>query len=184
MNSRRDTAFTVELLGLFILLIMVITIVASVFVLSRSHSLEAGRLNEAVILAESAAEASSSAPDNEALEDRLYSMDNNAGHAVLTRGSNDDTGSWNAIYASIKGDDAKAEQFVICVTRSYPNGSPEERSDGGTYVEDTIEVYARDGSEPEDIGLLEPSSLGEPVYRLVTGTYFDADDRAEKGGRP
>ena len=34
MNNRKNTAFTVELLGLFILLIMVITIVASVFVLS------------------------------------------------------------------------------------------------------------------------------------------------------
>lgn len=184
MNIRKDTAFTVELLGLFILLIMVITIVSSVFVLSRSHSLEARRLNEAVILSESAAEAASSAPDNEALRDMLYSLDNNTGHAVLSRDSSDEKGSWNAIYASLKGDDAKAEQFIICVSRSYPYGSPEERSDGGTYAEDTIEVYARSGNEPEDIGLLEPSGLSEPVYTLVTGTYFGSDGHTEEGGRP
>jgi hypothetical protein len=183
MNNRKDTAFTVELLGLFILLIMVITIVASVFVLSRSHSLEARSLNEAVILAESAAEVSSTAPDNEALADRLYTMDNNTGHSVISRDSSDSSGSWNAIYASLKSASAKSDQYIICVTRSYPNGTPEERSDGGTYAEDTIVVYARNADDPEDIGLLEPSGLGEPIYTLVTGTYFGSDDYAKEGGR-
>ena len=183
MNNRKNTAFTVELLGLFILLIMVITIVASVFVLSRSHSLEAGRLNEAVILAENAAEVSSSAPDNEALRDRLKAMDNNTGKDVISRDSSDN-GSWNAVYASLKGDDSSAEQFIVCVTRSYPDGLPDERSDKGTYAEDKIEVYARGKSGPEDPGSLEPSALGEPVYTLVTGTYFDYEESAEKGGRP
>ena len=184
MNNRKNTAFTVELLGLFILLIMVITIVASVFVLSRSHSLEAGRLNEAVILAENAAEAASSAPDNNALEERLNAMDNNTGNAVVSKDNSSDPGSWNAVYASLKGDDAKAEQFVVCVTRSYPDGLPEERSDKGTYAEDKVEVYARGNSAPEDIGLLEPSELGEPIYTLVSGTHFDSEEIAEKGGRP
>ena len=180
MNSRKDTAFTVELLGLFILLIMVITIVASVFVLSRSHSLEAGRLNEAVILAESAAEVSSSAPDNESLADRLHDMDNNTGRSVISRESSEDTGSWNAVYASLDG----ADQYIICVTRSYPDGTPDERPDGGAYAQDTIEVYDRAAAYPEDIGLLQPSDLGEPIYTLVTGTYFGSDRFAEEGGRP
>lgn len=186
MNNRKDTAFTVELLGLFILLIMVITIVASVFVLSRSHSLEAGSLNEAVILAESAAEVSSSAADNESLADRLKTMDNNTGKSAVSRESSEVSGSWNAVYASLKGEGAGAGagQYIICVTRSYPNGTPEERPDGGTYAEDLIEVYVRGAADPEDIGLLEPSALGEPVYTLVTGTYFDADNYAEEGGRP
>ena len=184
MNNRKDTAFTVELLGLFILLIMVITIVASVFVLSRSHSLEAGSLNEAVILAESAAEVSSSAPDNEALADRLKTMDNNTGKSAVFRESSEASGSWNAVYASLKGEGAGASQYIICVTRSYPNGTPEERPDGGTYAEDLIEVYARGAADPEDIGLLDPSALGEPVYTLVTGIYFGPDNYAKEGGRP
>lgn len=182
MNNRKDTAFTVELLGLFILLIMVITIVASVFVLSRSHSLEARSLNEAVILAESAAEVSSSAPDNEVLADRLNTMDNNIGKSVVSRESSEASGSWNAVYASLK--DARSDQYIICVTRSYPNGTPEERPDGGTYAEDLIEVYARDTSDPDEIGMLEPSGLGEPVYTLIAGTYFGSDNYAKEGGRP
>lgn len=184
MNNRKNAAFTVELLGLFILLIMVITIVASVFVLSRSHSLEAGRLNEAVILAENAAEVASAAPDNEALKDRLYAMDNNTEHNVVSQESSEDAGSWNAIYASLNGADAKGNQYIICVTRSYPYGKSEKRSDGGTYAEDTIEVYARDKSDSEEIGLLQPSDLGEPIYKLLTGTYFGSDGKAEEGGRP
>lgn len=182
MNNRKNTAFTVELLGLFILLIMVITIVASVFVLSRSHSLEAGRLNEAVILAENAAEVSSTAPDNEALADRLKTIDNNFGHSVVSRDSSESSGSWNAIYASLK--DTKADKYIICVTRSYPNGTPGERSDGGTYAEDLIEVYACGTADPEGIGLLEPSELGEPIYTLVTGTYFGSYNYVKEGGRP
>ena len=182
MNNRKNTAFTVELLGLFILLIMVITIVASVFVLSRSHSLEAGRLNEAVILAENAAEVSSTAPDNETLADRLKTIENSYGHNVVSRDSSESSGSWNAVYASLK--DAKADQYIICVTRSYPNGTQEERSDGGTYAEDLIEVYARSTADPEEIGLLEPSELGEPIYTLVTGTYFGTDNYTKEGGRP
>lgn len=184
MNKRKDTAFTVELLGLFILLIMVITIVASLFVLSRAHSLEAGSLNEAVILAESTAEISSSAPDNEALAERLYAMDNNTGHSVVSRDSSDDPGSWNAVYASLNGAGGKADQYIICVTRRYPEGTPEERNDGGAYAEDTIEVYARSPFDPEDIGLLEPADLGNPIYILITGTYFGPESYTEEGGTP
>ena len=43
MRTGKDTAFTVELLGLFILLIMVITIISSVFVMSRAHSIREAR---------------------------------------------------------------------------------------------------------------------------------------------
>ena len=69
------------------------------------------------------------------------------------------------------------------MTRSYPQGTPDERSDGGAYAEDKVEVYAKSAAVPEDIGLLQPSDLGEPVYTLVTGTYFDSGDIAGKGGR-
>ncbi len=186
MKNRKDTAFTVELLGLFILLIMVITIASSVFVLSRSHSLEAGRLNEAVILAENTAEVSSAAPDNDALRDMLSRMYNNAGHSAVSHENSEDSGSWNAFFASIKGNDAVPDEglYLICVTRRYPEGTPEERPDGGAYAEDTIEVYAPGTADPENTGSLDPSGLGEPLYTLVTGTYFRSGGNAEEGGRP
>ena len=184
MNNRKDIAFTVELLGLFILLTMVITIVAGVFVMSRSHSLEAKQLNEAVILAQNAAEVSSAAPEDEALADMLHEMDNNKGQAVLQR-EGDEPGSWNALYATVKRDDSSAEeQYIICVTRKYPDGTFEERADRGAYAEDTIEVYAAGDNKAEDIGSLEPSDLKDPVYTLVSGTYFAPENYAQRGGRP
>ena len=179
MKNRKDTAFTVELLGLFILLITVITIVSAVFVMCRSHSLEAAQLNEAVILAQSAAEVSSDAPDDEALADSLHDMDNNTGHSVTSRVSSEEAGSWNAFFAAVKKD---GNAYIVCVTRRYPEGTPEERSDGGAYAEDTIEVYAADGFDAEDIGTLDPSALGEPIYTLVAGRYFTPDSYGGEGG--
>lgn len=185
MNNRKDTAFTVELLGLFILLIMVITITTSVFMLSRSHSLEAGQLNEAVILAENAAEVSSAAPDNAALHDMLSGLDNNTGHNIVSRETSEDAGSWNAFFASINGSGAGVDGdiYLICVTRRYPEGTPEERPDGGVYAEDTIEVFAPGTADPEDIGSLDPSASAEPLYTLVAGTYFGRGSYAGEGGR-
>ena len=183
--NRKDTAFTVELLGLFILLTAVITIVASVFVMSRSHSLEARQLNEAVILAQSTAEVSSAAPENDVLQDMLSEMDNNAGNNAISREGSEDAGSWNAFFASIKRGEARTDDglYLICVTRRYPAGTKEERPDGGAYAEDTIEVYAAGTADPENIGSLDPSGLGDPLYTLVTGTYFGPDSYGEEGGR-
>ena len=90
MRNRRDTAFTVELLGLFILLIAVITVISSVFVMSRAHSLQAKQLTEAVILAESAAETASAASDNDKLIDAIAGMDNSYDQAAV---SNESSGS-------------------------------------------------------------------------------------------
>lgn len=184
MRNRKDTAFTVELLGLFILLIAVITIISSVFVLSRSHSLEAKSLNEAVILAQNTAEAASAANDNEALMEKLEVMDNNAGSNVIQRTEDDVTGSWNAFFASIKRDGSvKDGLYIVCVTRRYPYGIREERADKGAYAEDTIEVYEAGQTAIDDIGSLDPSSLGKPLYTLVSGNYFGRDSYRGKGGR-
>lgn len=185
MKNRKDTAFTVELLGLFILLTMVITTVAGVFVMSRSHSLEAKRLNEAVILAQNAAEVSSAAPDDASLQDMLKDMDNNTGNTAAQREISGEEGSWNAIYASVKKDGASSDDlFIVCVTRRYPEGRPAERTDKGAYAEDTIEVYAAGTAGSDDLNSLEPSALRDPVYTLTSGTYFGSDSYTEEGGRP
>lgn len=185
MNNRKDTAFTVELLGLFIMLIVVITTVAGVFVMSRAHSLQAKQLNEAVILAQSTAEVSSAAPDDEALADMLHDLGNNTGHAVISRESSETAGSWNAFYAGMNGAaPADGESYIICVTRTYPDGTSEERADRGTYAVDTIEVYAAGGRDPGDIGSLQPTDLSGPVYTLTAGTYFGNNHFEGEGERP
>ncbi len=183
MRNRRDTAFTVELLGLFILLIAVITIVTSVFVLSRSHSLEAKSLNEAVILAQNTVETASAANDDDALTDKLEAMDNNAAHSVISQTADKESGSWNAFFASVRRNGSEKEGlYIVCVTRRYPYGTRAERSDKGTYAEDTIEVFEAGTAGAAEIGQLAPSALGEPLYTLVSGNYFGPDSYGEKGG--
>lgn len=176
--NRKNTASTVELLGLFILMTAMITVITGVFVMSRAHSLQARQLTEAVILADSAAETASAAPDSTALKDKLGAMDNNVdGDAASLEKGGDGSESF-AFRASIDPDDAKSV-YVITVTRTYPDGTRESRADGGEYAEDTINVYASDGLDPEK---LSAGGLGEPVYTLVSGTYFGHDDG--EGGRP
>ena len=183
MNKRKDTAFTVELLGLFILLIAVITIIASVFVMSRSHSLEAKSLNEAVIIAQNTAEVASAACDDAVLQDLLKEMDNNSGHSVVTRENSGGAGSWNAFFASVKKDvSGKDGRYIVCVTRTYPDGTPDERTGKGVYAENSIEVYEAGKVPADDLGQFDPSSQGAPIYTLVSGSYFGPESYGKKGG--
>lgn len=180
MNNRRNAAFTVELLGLFILLTAVITIVTGVFVMTRAHSLQAKQLTEAVILAENAAEVSSAAPDSGRLAGMLSGLDNSDGDSFILSENGDS--ATVAVYASMKAETSAGENvYLITVAREYPDGLPAERSDGGTYARDTISVFEAAGSRAE--GSADPESLGEPVYTLTAGTYFGPED-IEEGGRP
>ena len=183
MRTGKDTAFTVELLGLFILLIMVITIISSVFVMSRAHSIQARQLTEAVILAENTAEASSAAPDNDALENVITKLDNCIGHSCTSIETGESKGASVIYAASIKRDNKDTDDiFLIRVIREYNYGTPEERSDGGTYASDTIEVYDAGEKVPET-GSIDSSVLKDPLYTLTAGTYFSSEDVAKKGGR-
>ena len=181
MNKRKDTAFTVELLGLFILLIAVITIIASVFVMSRSHSLEAKSLNEAVIIAQNTAEVASAACDDAVLQDLLKEMDNNSGNSVVARENSGGAGSWNAFLASVKMD-GSGSRYIVCVTRTYPDGTPDEKAGKGVYAENSIEVYEAGKVPADDLGQFDPSSQGTPLYTLVSGSYFGPESYGKKGG--
>ena len=184
MRHRRDTAFTVELLGLFILLIVVITVISSVFVMSRAHSLQAKQLTEAVILAESAAETASAAPDNDKLVEAAAAMDNSYGHeAASTEGSGSD-GITVFIAASVERYDpsSDADTYLIRITRSYPDGTAASRPDKGVYAEDVIDVFEPGTADPAKLGEIGSVKLGEPLYTLSSGTYFEAEASSEKGG--
>ena len=184
MNSRKNTAFTVELLGLFILLTAVITIVTGVLVMTRAHSLHARQLTEAVILAQNAAEVSSAAADDNSLSDMLSSMDNGGGRKSfsLTDGEGNKV---LAVYASMKGAEGDKSDglYLITVKREYPGGTHEERADGGAYARDTVKVYAPEASAAGAGDSAASAASGEPLYSLVNGTWFDSGSYAE-GGQP
>lgn len=172
MDNRKNTAFTVELLGLFILLTAVITIVTGVFVMTRAHSLQARQLTEAVIIAENAAESASAAADNDALAEKLAAMDNTLGHRIEERRDGASDSSEVMLYASITGDGTSEQKriYTVRVTRTYPEGTASENTGKGVYAEDKIEVFEE--------------KAGEPIYTLVSGTFFGAENYGERGGRP
>ena len=175
MKAGKDTAFTVELLGLFILLIMVITIISSVFVMSRAHSLQARQLTEAVILAENTAEAASAAPDNDSLLDVASKLRNCIGHNAADKQSSEDPGTVVVFAASIDANQGESvdTDFIVRVTRHYS---------GGTYAEDIIEVFEAGSYGSDDIGTTDPSEFTDPVYTLTAGTYFGSKATGEEGG--
>jgi len=170
MNNRKNAAFTVELLGLFILLTAVITAVTGVFVMTRAQSLQARQLTEAVILAQNTAELCSAASSEESLPEVLSAMDNSGGRGCFTL---EDDGRL-AVYASMKGSAESAHDplYMITVSREYPEDSKE-------YARDTISVYSTDAEAGADFAGPPEHAGKKPVYTLVSGTFF-----GQEGGRP
>ena len=154
MKNRKSLALTVELLGLFILLLLVIVIITQVIVTSRAGSIRSRRLTQAVILAESTAEAASAAEDIDGLADIMDSMENIV--SVDKEGA-DMTGTVTAV-ARVALSNGSYDYYVIRTARE-----PSE-SASGVFVNNTIDVYLSEGEAAE------PS--GEAVYELSSGNYF------------
>ena len=173
--KKRNLTFTVELLGLFILLVMVITVITQVFVMSRSHSLEARQLTEAVILAENAAEISSGVQDREALTDRLAGQEGllRAEDAVYANVENEDR--FTLMYA-VQFDPDRDSYYVVSVDRTL------NRSDSGVLADDLISVYATDSGDAGPDGAFTPEANEEPVYTLNTSRFFESAQAVPAAG--
>ncbi|MBQ6388344.1 MAG: hypothetical protein IJH90_01775 [Mogibacterium sp.] len=154
MNNRKSIAFTVELLGLFILLILVIVMITQVFVLSRSRTIEARRLTQAVMIAQSTAEAASSEQELSLLSERMQSMDN-----VQSAECSDAGDSLNIVFDTDGKPDGK--DFCVVMHRTA------DEKGGSTYVSDSIEVY-----------YCVPGELGNMIYELDAGRHFTAEEVA------
>ena len=152
MNNKRSIAFTVELLGLFILLILVIVMITQVFVMSRARTIEARHLTQAVMMARSTAEAASSEHDLSLLAEKIKAMDN-----VQSAEANASAGSIDIVFDT----DGKpaGKDFCAVLHRS------EEKRDSGVYTTDNIEVY-----------YCVPGQLEGKIYDLSTGRHFTAEE--------
>ena len=155
MRSKRGAAFTVELLGLFILMILVIVMITQVFVMSRARTVEARRLNRAVMLAQSTAEAASSEEDLALLAGRMQGMEN-----VQAAEYSDADGSVEIIFDT---DGSQAGRDFCAVLHRTA-----EEKNGGVYASDKIEVY-----------YCEPGQLENLIYDLDTGKHFAAEEEGE-----
>ena len=152
MNNKRSIAFTVELLGLFILLILVIVMITQVFVMSRARTIEARHLTQAVMIAQSTAEAASSEHDLSLLAEKLKGMDN---------------------VQSVEADASGGSLDIVFDTDGKPNGKDfcivlhraDEKRDSGVYATDDIEVY-----------YCVPGQHEGKIYDLSTGSHFTEEE--------
>ena len=152
MNNKRSIAFTVELLGLFILLILVIVMITQVFVMSRARTIEARHLTQAVMMARSTAEAASSEHDLSLLAEKIKDMDNvQSAEADASGGSVD-------IVFDTDGKPA-GKDFCIVLHRT------EEERNSGVYATDNIEVY-----------YCAPGQHEGKIYDLSAGSHFTAEE--------
>ena len=150
MNNKKSIAFTVELLGLFILLILVIVMITQVFVMSRARTIEARHLTQAVMMAQSTAEAASSEHDLALLAEKIKDMDN----VQSAEASGDSLSIVFDTDGNLTGKD-----FCIVLHRA------EEERDSGVYTRDNIEVY-----------YCVPGQTEGKIYDLSTGSHFTAEE--------
>ena len=143
MNSvkTRNPVFIVELLGLFVLMVMVTVVVTGTFMSARGQSLYAKHLTEAVSLASDVAEVGIAAADREeafSLFEQMEQVESADPHAgILEMDFTDKSGKEDRYTVKI---DWKAED-----------------SGAGTFSENDIMVYY--GGEDE------------PLYTLHAGSY-------------
>lgn len=125
--------------------------------MSRSHSIQAKRLTEAVIIAESTAEISSTEKDINKLADRLTDL-SKEGKTAEARLSDDG----GVIMFSRSLGKSGGYEYTVRLERSS------QSSGAGDYCEDRISVYSSDETGASD-------ALPEPLYTLKSGKYFGED---------
>ena len=144
MKRTRNIAFIVELLILFVILLFVIVTITRTFMASRSQSLHARQLTEAVTLAESIAEVTRGLPDQDSAAALLGDMEEVQKTAVRDEHTLD-------VSLLFTGEKGRQDPFEAEIIRE------EEESAAGRFVTEQIRMYY--GGETE------------PVYELETGWY-------------
>ena len=141
MKRKTNKAFITELLILFALLIMVITVITAISIKTRGESLKAKELSEAVICAQNTAEITASARDLSEASEMISQME----------GAGDLATEGGAVSFTLTSAEKSVYRVVL-------EAEPEE-GPTGVYVREKISVY-----EPDD-------EAAEPLYTLETGNY-------------
>ena len=110
--------------------------------------------------------------------------ENSYGHAAVSKESSGDDGVTVFASASIDRYDpsSRSEKYLIRITKSYPDGKDTDRADKGAYAQDVIDVFELGKADPEQLGQIDGSKLGEPLYTLTAGRYFEPESMGGEGG--
>ena len=147
MKRTRNIAFIVELLLLFVILLFVIVTITRTFMTSRSQSLYARHLTEAVTLAENIAEVTRNLPDQESAAARLDALEE-------VQETADKDGDTLRITMLFTGENGRQDSFKADLSRK------EEKTAAGSFVTEYIAMFYDDESEP--------------IYALETGWYRES----------
>lgn len=147
MKKTRNPVFIVELLLLFVILLLLITVITKTFMASRSQSLRAKHLSEAVVLAEEAAEVSNAAKDIDEAVQLFDGLDQ-------VRSVNEEGGTIE-LQMDFTSDDGSVDDYRVVIDIE------EEKDDFSVYSAKTIDVYY--------------GNVTDPVYTLTTGSYKTGD---------
>jgi len=139
INKKSNIASIMELFMMFLLLLVVIVVITMVCMTTREQSLDAGDLTKAVICAENTAEITKDAADSSEAAALLENMD-------------------GVSNINVAGDTVTATQSGYRIEMAL---APEEGT-SGTYVDETINIYAADDSL---------------LYQLHTGSYLKEGSR-------
>ena len=154
MKRTRNIAFIVELLLLFVILLFVIVTTTRVFMTSRSQSLHARHLTEAVILAESIAEVTKNTADREATQTAVGMMKE-------VQETPEWTGDMLAAELVFMGENGVQDAFRAELAWE------EEKTPAGQFVTEQITLY--------------DSGEEAPIYSLETGWYLEEADLLRNG---
>ena len=165
MKTKRNTAFIVELIAMFLVLLLVISVITTVSMKTRQQSIDAGRLTKAVVCAENVAEVTGEASGAKSCAEKLGSMDEAKNVAV----------SGSKVTADISvGNDAAAgaDEFTVTIDVKTENGK------NGKYVTKDIAVYmpgeagaAGDADAAGGSGAAENADADAAIYSLTSGHY-------------
>ena len=144
-KTRNDLAFVVELLLLFVILLFVIVVITKTFMTSRSQSLHARHLTEAVCVAEEVAEATAAAADRAEAAELLESLEQ--------AGAVQEDGDGISLTVDVFTENGTKDSYAVYLLW--------EEDAEGDFVEKTIRVHDGNGEEP--------------LYTLKTGTYRTGD---------
>ena len=158
MKRTRNIVFIVELLLLFVILLFVIVTITRTFMTSRSQSLHARILTEAVILAEDIAEITKGTDSRESAAGMIGKMEEvqeisgweerNSGEEETITGKEGNALAVKLLFTGEKGKDP----FRAEITRE------EEETAAGQFITEHISLYY--------------DAETEPLYELDTGWYL------------
>ncbi len=181
MKTKRNTAFIVELIAMFLVLLLVISVITTISMKTRQQSIDAGRLTKAVVCAENVAEVTGEASGAKSCAEKLGSMDEAKNVAVSGSRVTADISVGNAegagadeftVTIDVKTEDGKNGKYVTKDIAVYmPGEAGAARDANAAAAGDAGAASNADAAANADADADADSDAGDAIYTLSSGHY-------------